>query len=108
MVKRSTGVARTVWVAKSECCQKQYYSNIGFLTWLKLLPLALCVNKFSHINIVDFFITRSITSNKFVLSSLNQEIRLLAILTSLKLLPLALCVNKFTHTRLLAIFNGAF
>ncbi|MBR5476920.1 MAG: hypothetical protein IKV19_00550, partial [Bacteroidaceae bacterium] len=36
MVKRSTGVARTVWVAKSECCQKQYYSNIGFLTWLKL------------------------------------------------------------------------
>ena len=79
MVKRSTGVARTVWVAKSECCQKQYYSNIGFLTWLKLLPLALCVNKFSHINIVDFFITRSTTSNKFVLSSLNQEIRLLAI-----------------------------
>ena len=49
------------------------------LTLLKLLPLALCVNKFSHINIVDFFITRSITSNKFVLSSLNQEIRLLAI-----------------------------
>ena len=41
-----------------------------------------------------------------MLSSLNQEIRLLAILTSLKLLPLALCVNKFTHTRLLAIFNG--
>ena len=40
MVKRSTGVARTVWVAKSECCQKQYYSNIGFLTWLKLLALA--------------------------------------------------------------------
>ena len=79
MVKRSTGVARTVWVAKSECCQKQYYSNIGFLTWLKLLPLALCVNKFTHINIVDFFITRSITSNKFALSSLNQEIRLLAI-----------------------------
>ena len=79
MVKRSTGVARTVWVAKSECCQKQYYSNIGFLTWLKLLPLALCVNKFPHINIVDFFITRSIISNKFVLSSLNQEIRLLAI-----------------------------
>ena len=49
------------------------------LTLLKLLPLALCVNKFPHINIVDFFITRSITSNKFVLSSLNQEIRLLAI-----------------------------
>ena len=72
---------------------------------LKLLFLVLCVNKFTHINIVDFFITRSITSNKFVLSSLNQEIRLLAILTSLKLLPLALCVNKFTHTRLLAIFN---
>ena len=71
-----------------------------------MLLLALCVNKFTHINIVDFFITRSITSNKFVLSSLNQEIRLLAILTSLKLLPLALCVNKFTHTRLLAIFNG--
>ena len=37
-------------------------------------------NKLSHINIVDFFITRSITSNKFVLSSLNQEIRLLAVL----------------------------
>ncbi len=50
-----------------------------FLTSLKLLSLALCVNKFTHINIVDFFITRSITSNKFVLSSLNQEIRLLAI-----------------------------
>ena len=47
---------------------------------LKLLSLVLCVNKFTHINIVDFFITRSITSNKFVLSSLNQEIRLLAIL----------------------------
>ena len=46
---------------------------------MKLFPLALCVNKFTHINIVDFFITRSITSNKFVLSSLNQEIRLLAI-----------------------------
>ena len=44
-----------------------------------MFPLALCVNKFTHINIVDFFITRSITSNKFVLSSLNQEIRLLAI-----------------------------
>ena len=72
-----------------------------------MLLLALCVNKFTHINIVDFFITRSITSNKFVLSLLNQEIRLLAILTSLKLLPLALCVNKFTHTRLLAIFNGS-
>ena len=39
------------------------------------------VGKFTYINIVDFFITRSITSNKFVLSSLNQEIRLLAILT---------------------------
>ena len=38
------------------------------------------VGKFTYINIVDFFITRSITSNKFVLSSLNQEIRLLAIL----------------------------
>ena len=37
------------------------------------------VGKFTRINIVDFFITRSITSNKFVLSSLNQEIRLLAI-----------------------------
>ena len=72
-----------------------------------MFPLALCVNKFTNINIFDFFITRSITSNKFVLSSLNQEIRLLAILTSLKLLPLALCVNKFTHTRLLAIFNGS-
>ena len=36
------------------------------------------VGKFTRINIVDFFITRSITSNKFVLSSLNQEIRLLA------------------------------
>ena len=24
MVKRSTGVARTVWVAKSERCQKYY------------------------------------------------------------------------------------
>ena len=47
---------------------------------LKLLSLVLFVNKFTHINIVDFFITRSITSNKFVLSSLNQEIRLLAIL----------------------------
>ena len=47
---------------------------------LKLLSLVLCVNKFTHINIVDFYITRSITSNKFVLSSLNQEIRLLAIL----------------------------
>ena len=35
-------------------------------------------NKFTNINIVDFFITRSITSNKFALSSLNQEIRLLA------------------------------
>ena len=44
-----------------------------------MLLLALCVNKFTHINIVDFFITRSITSNKFVLSSLNQEIRLLGI-----------------------------
>ena len=44
-----------------------------------LLPLALCVSKLPHINIVDFFITRSITSNKFVLSSLNQAIRLLAI-----------------------------
>ena len=71
------------------------------------LAIFLCVNKFTHINIVDFFITHSITSNKFALSSLNQEIRLLAILTSLKLLPLALCVNKFTHTRLLAIFNGS-
>ena len=79
MVKRSTGVARTVWVAKSECCQKHYCLSVGFLTFLKLLLLALCVNKFPHINIVDFFITRSITSNKFVLSSLNQEIRLLAI-----------------------------
>ena len=29
------------------------------------------VGKFTRINIVDFFITRSITSNKFVLSSLN-------------------------------------
>ena len=55
MVKRSTGVARTVWVAKSECCQKQYYSNIGFLTWLKLLPLALCVNKFSHTRLLAIF-----------------------------------------------------
>ena len=45
-----------------------------------MLSLVFCVNKFTHINIVDFFITRSITSNKFVLSSLNQEIRLLAIL----------------------------
>ena len=44
-----------------------------------MLLLALCVNEFTHINIVDFFITRSITSNKFALSSLNQEIRLLAI-----------------------------
>ena len=40
MVKRSTGVARTVWVAKSECCQKHYCLSVGFLTWLKLLPLA--------------------------------------------------------------------
>ena len=79
MVKRSTGVACTIWVAKSECCQKHYCLSVGFSTWLKLLPIALCVNKFPHINIVDFFITRSITSNKFVLSSLNQEIRLLAI-----------------------------
>ena len=55
MVKRSTGVARTVWVAKSECCQKQYYSNIGFLTWLKLLPLALCVNKFPHTRLLAIF-----------------------------------------------------
>ena len=37
------------------------------------------VGKFTYINIVDFFITRSITSNKFALSSLNQELRLLAI-----------------------------
>ena len=73
MVKRSTGVARTVWVAKSECCQKQYYSNIGFLTWLKLLPLALCVNKFPHINIVDFFITRSKISNKLGFCSLTRN-----------------------------------
>ena len=79
MVKRSTGVARTIWVAKSEFCQKHYCLSVGFSTWLKLLPIALCVNKFPHINIVDFFITRSITSNKFALSSLNQEIRLLAI-----------------------------
>ena len=69
-----------------------------------MLPLALCVNKFTRINIVDFFITRSITSNKFALSSLNQEIRLLAILTSLKLLPLALCVNKFTHINIVDFF----
>ena len=55
MVKRSKGVARTVWVAKSECCQKQYYSNIGFLTWLKLLPLALCVNKFPHTLLLAIF-----------------------------------------------------
>ena len=55
MVKRSTGVARTVWVAKSECCQKQYYSNIRFSTWLKLLPLALCVNKFPHTRLLAIF-----------------------------------------------------
>ena len=52
---------------------------------LKLLFLVLCVNKFTHINIVDFFITRSITLNKFVSSSLNQEIRLLAILNLVQL-----------------------
>ena len=52
---------------------------------LNLLSLALCVSKLPHINIVDFFITRSITSNKFVLSSLNQEIRLLAIFNLVQL-----------------------
>ena len=50
-----------------------------------MLSLVLCVNKFTHINIVDFFITRSITSNKFVLSSLNQEICLLAIFNLVQL-----------------------
>ena len=40
MVKHSTGIARTVWVANSECCQKQYCLKIGFSTWLKLLALA--------------------------------------------------------------------
>ena len=71
---------------------------------LNLLSLALRVSKLPRINIVDFFITRGITSNKFVLSSLNQEIRLLAILTSLKLLSLVLCVNKFTHTNIVDFF----
>ena len=81
---------------------------------LNLLLLALCVSKLPHINIVDFFITRSITSNKFVLSSLNQEIRLLAAFTfnrtdvRLNLLSLALCVSKLPHTRLLAAFTFHF
>ena len=65
--------------AKSGGAVYQCIKFTTILTSLKLLPLALCVNKFTHINIVDFFITRSITSNKFALSSLNQEIRLLAI-----------------------------
>ena len=43
------------------------------------------VGKFTYINIVDFFITRSITSNKFVLSSLNQEIHILAIFNLVQL-----------------------
>ena len=29
--------------------------SIGFLTWLKLLPLALCVNKFSHTRLLAIF-----------------------------------------------------
>ena len=52
---------------------------------MNLLSLALCVSKLPHINIVDFFITRSITSNKFVLSSLNQEIHILAIFNLVQL-----------------------
>ena len=55
MVKRSMGVARSVWVANSECFQKQNYLNIGFLTMLKLLPLALCVNKFPHTRLLAIF-----------------------------------------------------
>ena len=55
MVKRSMSVARTVWVAKSECCQKYYCLSVGFLTWLKLLPLALCVNKFPHTRLLAIF-----------------------------------------------------
>ena len=55
MVKRSMGVAHTVWVAKSECCQKHNCLSVGFLTWLKLLPLALCVNKFSHTRLLAIF-----------------------------------------------------
>ena len=43
------------------------------------------VGKFTYTNIVDFFITRSITSNKFVLSSLNQEIHILAIFNLVQL-----------------------
>jgi hypothetical protein len=68
---------------------------------LKLLSLVLCVNKFTHINIVDFFITRSITSNKFVLSSLNQEIRLLAIFNLVQLsyiLPVVFAICTFCVT----------
>ena len=65
--------------AKSRGAVYQCIKFTTILTPLKLFPLALRVNKFTHINMVDFFITRSITSNKFVLSSLNQEIRLLAI-----------------------------
>ena len=60
-------------------CNTHFIWQKGLLASLNQLLLALCVSKLSHINIVDFFITRSITSNKFVLSSLNQEIRLLAI-----------------------------
>ena len=62
-----------------------YVASFVLLTLLNLLSLALCVSELPHINIVDFFIARSITSNKFVLSSLNQEIRLLA--------ALYLCLN---------------
>ena len=55
MVAGSTAAIRALRVANSECCQKQYYSNIGFLTWLKLLPLALCVNKFPHTRLLAIF-----------------------------------------------------
>ena len=43
------------------------------------------VGKFTYINIVDFFITRSITSNKFTSNSLNQEIHILTIFNLVQL-----------------------
>ena len=83
-------------------------SSSVLLTSLNLLSLALCVGKLPHINIVDFFITRSITSNKFVLSSLNQEIRSPAALTALRAIeprPRSLRLKINFHSLACTSFN---
>ena len=52
--------------------RKVFYSFV-LLTSLNLLPLALCVSKLPHINIVDFFITRSFNFVEVTLARHNSS-----------------------------------